>query len=83
MNGVRRQHRDTGVLVVTVVPIEERLAVSFSGTEIWEALRERWSIFKRFELCLGEWIVVTGVWSRVRLDDTEVNEELSDQLRLR
>ena len=82
MNGVRRQHRDTGVLVLEVVPIEEGLTVSCGSTDVGEPSWEPRSIFERFELRLGERIIITGMRPRVRLDHAEIHQQLSDQLRL-
>ena len=61
MNGVRRQHRDTGVLVFEVVPVKETATVLLGGGDVGKSLRKRRSVFKRFKLGLRIRIVIAGM----------------------
>jgi hypothetical protein len=49
---VRRQHRNTPVLVIEVVPAEEALAMSFGSAHVGESSRGIGPILQCFELRL-------------------------------
>jgi len=56
----RRQQPDAGVAMLGVVPGEERLAESAGVFEAAEAFREVRAVLQRFELGLGEGVIVAG-----------------------
>jgi hypothetical protein len=54
----RGQECDARMTVLVVVPLEKVSAVEASCFEAGEPVRVVWLILHRFELALGEWVVV-------------------------
>ena len=50
VDSVWRQHRDTRVLVLEVVPAEKVLAMPFGSTDVGESSRKIWPILECLEL---------------------------------
>jgi len=78
MHGGRRHQPNAGVAMLAVVPGEEGLAEDAGVFEAAEAFREVRAILQRFELGLGEGVIVAGIGSAVRLGDPQVDEQPRD-----
>jgi hypothetical protein len=78
----RREERDSGVMVVVVVPREEVREVEARLMRGLEASRIVRLALERLELRLAEGVVVRHAWSREALRDTELGEELRERVAL-
>ena len=58
MEHIRRQQRDSAVMVVVVVPGEEALAEGACVLDGAESIRELGSVFESLELAFRIWVVV-------------------------
>jgi hypothetical protein len=72
---------DTAVVVLVVVPGEEVDAVGAGILDAAEALGKIRAVLEGLEPGLGKRVVVGHAGARMRLGDTQVGEELCDELR--
>ena len=79
---VRGQQRETRVVMLEVVSVEEVLAECTRIFDRPESRREISPILECFELRLGVGVVVRDMRPRVRLRDAEVRERECEALRL-
>ena len=80
MDIVGGEHCDTAMSMLGVVPGEERAAKGGGGGEVVEASGEVGVVLQRFELRLGEGVVVADVGAAQRAGDPEVGKELRGAL---
>ena len=71
----RRHQPDARVAMLAVVPGEERLAEGAGVLEATEAFREIRAVLQRFELGLGEGVIVAGIGPAVCFCDSQVGEQ--------
>ena len=79
MHGFGREHGDTAMTMLFVVPIEEGAA---EGARIFQAAEPLWKVrpvLKCFELCLRVRVVIGDVRPRVGLLYPQVAEQLCDK----
>ncbi len=75
MHLVRRHEADAGVMLVLVVPVEERTTEAPGVLDAAEALRKVRLILQGFEVALGERVVVGGVGTVVRAGNAKVGQQ--------
>ena len=67
----RRHHADSTVIMFVVVPVKEEATESQCVFVAAKTLREIGTLFHRFELALGEWIVVGQMRTTVAFGDAQ------------
>ena len=82
MNAVRCVKADPGMMMLGVVPIEERSAEHARILNRAESIRKLWSVFHRSELGFRERVVIGNVRTRVGLGYAQIGEQLGNQIGL-
>src|SRR5262245_55748549 len=77
-----REKAEAAVMMARVVPVEKESTEAQPVLLRAEAVRKFRSVLHRLELALAEGIVVRYVRTAVRLRDTQVAEQLREQLAL-
>jgi hypothetical protein len=72
---VRGHEADPGMVMVTVIPVEEGAAEAARILDASEASREARLVLEGLEMALGEWVVVGRVRPIVRAGDAEIGEQ--------
>ncbi len=80
MHDPRREQRQTRVMMLLIVPGEERVRPRSGLGETAEPLRIVRAILQGFELSFRLRIVIGHVWARMRFDDIQVDEQLGHAL---
>ena len=75
VHGHRRHQPDTRVAMLAVVPGEEPLTEGAGLVEAAKPFREIRTILQRFELGLGEGVIVTGIGAAMCLGDAQIGKQ--------
>ena len=75
MHLIRGHEADPGVVMVLVVPLEERAAETSGILDAAEAFGEARLVFQRLEVALGERIVIRRVRTIMRAGDAKIRQQ--------
>ena len=80
VDGGWREHAESRVVVVVVVPVKELCTVGQGFIIGRESIREIGLVFEGLELAFREWIVVRDVWTTMGFDDPQGCQQLSNSV---